>query len=336
MFKNVMVYRIGEGFAPTLADVQAALMPVEFVPCGASQEKSIGWVPPRGEAHGPLVESVAGQWILKLMIESKAVPGNVVRRKADERIAEIEAATGRKPGKKEKRDLMDDVLLSLLPQAFERQSTVLVWMDLENRRLVLNAGSQGKADEVMSALMNVMGGLSVSLIQTVTSPQAAMTQWLLAPTADEWPADLTVERETVLKSTGEDAASVRFTRHHLANDDVRKHVLEGKLPTQLALSWDGRVAFVLTETLQLKKLQFLDGVMDESGTDKKEDRFDAHVALSTGLLGPLIDSLIEALGGEMELGAAAADQALPNPLRTVLNSTVAMAAAGMDDEDPPF
>lgn len=313
MFKNVIFYRIGEGFAPHLADVQTALAPVQFIECGASQEKSIGWVPPRGEAHGPLVESVAGQWILKLMIETKSVPGNVVRRKAEERIAEIEAATGRKPGKKEKRELMDDVLLSLLPQAFARQSSVLVWMDLDNRRLVLNAGSQGKADEVMSALMNVMGGLSVSLIQTVTSPQAAMTQWLLAPTADEWPSDWTVERETVLKSTGEDAASVRFTRHHLVNDDVRKHVLEGKLPSQLALSWDGRVALVLTETLQLKKVQYLDGVMDESGTDKNEDRFDADVALSTGLLGPLLDSLIEALGGEM-----------------------ALDAAGADNEDPPF
>jgi recombination associated protein RdgC len=84
MFKNVMVYRIGEGFAPTLADVQAALEPVQFVECGASQDKSIGWVPPRGEAHGPLVESVSGQWIMKLMIESKAVPGNVVRRKVAE------------------------------------------------------------------------------------------------------------------------------------------------------------------------------------------------------------------------------------------------------------
>ncbi|WP_026036871.1 recombination-associated protein RdgC [Limnohabitans sp. Rim47] len=334
MFKNVMVYRIGEGFAPTLADVQAALEPMQFVECGASQEKSIGWIPPRGEAHGPLVESVAGQWIMKLMIESKAVPGNVVRRKADERIAEIEAATGRKPGKKEKRDLMDEVLLSLLPQAFARQSSVLVWMDLDKRRLVLNAGSQGKADEVMSALMNVMGGLSVSLIQTVTSPQAAMTQWLLAPTPDEWPADLTVERETVLKSTGEDAASVRFTRHHLANDDVRKHVLEGKLPTQLALSWDGRVAFVLTETLQLKKVQYLDGVMDESGTDKNEDRFDADVALSTGLLAPLIDSLIEALGGEMELGAAGADAPTENPVPKTVISTV--LAGGADDGDPPF
>ena len=338
MFKNVMVYQIGEGFAPTLSEVQAALEPMQFVECGASQEKSVGWIPPRGEAYGPLVESVAGQWLLKLMIESKSVPGNVVRRKADERIGEIEAATGRKPGKKEKRDLMDDVLLSLLPQAFARQSTVLVWMDLDNRRLILDAGSQGKADEVMSALMNVMVDLSVSLIQTNLSPQAAMTQWLLAPTEDEWPTDLTVERETMLKSTGEDAASVRFTRHHLANDDVRKHVMEGKLPTQLALSWDGRVAFVLTESLQLKKVQFLDGVMDESGTDKNEDRFDADVALSTGLLGPLLDRLIDALGGEMALGATAVNQAPPNPTRTVLTKTLQTAATGAmgSDEDPPF
>ncbi|MGV0959787.1 MAG: recombination-associated protein RdgC [Limnohabitans sp.] len=330
MFKNVMVYRIGEGFAPTLAQVQAALEPAQFVECGASQEKSVGWIPPRGQAYGPLIESVGGQWIVKLMIESKAVPGNVVRRTADERIAEIEAATGRKPGKKEKRDIMDDVLMSLLPQAFARQATVIVWMDLESRRLVLNSGSQGKADEAISALMNVLGGLSVSLIQTLTSPQAAMTQWLLAPTEDEWPADLSVERETVLKSTSEDAATVRFTRHHLANDDVRKHVLEGKLPTQLALSWDGRVAFVLTDTLQLKKVQFLDGVMDESGTDKKEDRFDGDVALSTGLLGPLLDSLIEALGGEMEIGAAAAPSPTPSSLAPSDTATEA------DDDDPPF
>jgi recombination associated protein RdgC len=152
-------------------------------------------------------------------------------------------------------------------------------------------------------LVNAIPGLALELIQTTTSPQSAMTQWLLAETPDDWPDNLNIARECVLKSMGEDAATVKFNKHHLANDDVRKHVLEGKLPTQLALSWDGRVAFVLTETMKLKKLQFLDGVMDESGTDKNEDRFDADVALSTGLLGPLLDDLIYALGGEMEFGA---------------------------------
>ena len=325
MFKNVMVYRIGEGWNPSLAEVEAALQPARFVECGASQDKSIGWIEPRGEDNGPLVESVGGQWMVKLMIESKAVPGNVVRRHLDERIAEIEAATGRKPGKKEKRDLQDEILLALLPQAFARQATALVWLDVPNRRLVLDCGSQGKADEVISALMKAFSGLSVSLIQTAITPQAAMTSWLLAPAPEDWPADLSVERECVLKATGEDAASIRFTRHHLANDDVRKHVLEGKLPTQLAVSWDGRVSYVLTETLQLKKVQFLDGVMDESGTDKKEDRFDSDVVLATGLLGPLLDSLIEALGGELAWG-----EPMPNAPASPINAEVPAA------DDPPF
>ena len=325
MFKNVMVYRIGEGWNPSLTEVEAALQSARFVECGASQDKSIGWIEPRGQDNGPLVESVGGQWMVKLMIESKAVPGNVVRRQLDERITEIEAATGRKPGKKEKRDLQDDILQALLPQAFPRQASVLVWIDLPQRRLVLDCGSQGKADEAISALMKAFTGLSVALIQTATTPQAAMTEWLLAPSPEDWPADLSVERECVLKATGEDAASIRFTRHHLANDDVRKHVLEGKLPTQLAVSWDGRVSFVLTETLQLKKVQFLDGVMDEAGTDKKEDRFDSDVVLATGLLGPLLDSLIEALGGEHEWGAQMPDSpATPS-------SADAPAA-----DDPPF
>jgi recombination associated protein RdgC len=328
MFKNVMVYRIGEGWNPSLAEVEAALQPARFAECGASQDKSVGWIEPRGQEHGPLVESVGGQWMVKLMIESKAVPGHVVRRELDERITAIEAATGRKPGKKEKRDLQDDILQALLPQAFPRQATVLVWIDLPNHRLVLDSGSQGKADEAISALMKAFTGLSVALIQTAVTPQAAMTEWLLAPAPEDWPADLSVERECVLKATGEDAASIRFTRHHLANDDVRKHVLEGKLPTQLAVSWDGRVSFVLTETLQLKKVQFLDGVMDESGTDKKEDRFDSDVILATGLLGPLLDSLIEALGGEIEWGADAPETAAAAP--------AAPASGPIDESDPPF
>ena len=307
MFKNVMVYRIGQGWRPSLDDAQRALEGARFTECGATQDKSVGWTEPRGQDHGPLIESIDGQWIAKLMIESKAVPASVVRRQLDAQVAAIEAATGRKPGKKEKRSLQDEILLSLLPQAFARQASVWVWFDWQRQRLVLNAASQGKADEAVSALLKALPGLSLGLLQTATSPQAAMAQWLLAPSADEWPAELSVERECTLKATGEDAASIRFTRHHLANDDVRKHVLEGKLPTQLALSWDGRVGFVLTETLQLKKVQFLDGVMNEAGTDKKEDRFDSDVVLATGLLGPLMDGLIEALGGEQEWGAQLPD-----------------------------
>lgn len=299
MFSQLTIYRLADSFPlPSAADIEAALDQKRYVPIGLSQEESRGFYPPRGSEHDPLIEAIGGNYIMRLNIETKSVPSRTIRENTEERCKALEASTGRKPGKKERRDISDDVLLALLPSAFPKLTAVTIWIDPERRMLALNTASQGKSDTAISELMNAIPGMALELIQTTTSPQAAMTQWLLEPAPEGWPDNFTVERETVLKSTGEDAATVKFNRHHLANDDVRKHVLEGKLPTQLALSWDGRVAFVLTESIKLKKLQFLDGVMDESGTDKKEDRFDSDVALSTGLLAPLIDDLVYALGGE--------------------------------------
>ena len=133
MFKNVTVYRIAPGWAPTLEAMETALDALRFVPCGASQDKSVGWVEPRGEAHGPLVESVAGQRILKFVMETKAVPGDIVREKAQEEADHIEATTGRKPGKKETKELREDALQALLPMAFPRRGSVWVWIDPEQR-----------------------------------------------------------------------------------------------------------------------------------------------------------------------------------------------------------
>ncbi len=304
MFKNLIVYRITPGWNASVADMEDALAPAVFVECGASQQQSAGWVPPRGQAHGALVESVAGQRIVKLQIETRAVPASVVRRKAEDEAAHIEATTGRKPGKKQMKELREDALLALLPQAFTRQSAVLVWIDADAGLLLTDAGTQARADLVTTELIKGLPGLSLSLLQTAESPQTMMTRWLNAESPAEWPANWSVERECELKSADEEKSVVRFTRHNLQNDEVRQHIAQGKLPTRLALSWNGRVALVLTEGLQLKKISFLEGVMDETAASG-DDRFDADVAISTGELGKLLPELIEALGGELAMGAPA-------------------------------
>lgn len=302
MFNQLTALRLGQAFPiPTAADIEAALDRKRYVPIGPSQEKSVGFSPPRCGEHDPLVEAIGGHYIMRLQIETKSVPRHTITEKTDERCKALEESTGRKPGKKERRDIADDVLLSLLPTAFPKLHAVTLWINPERRTLCLNTASQGKIDTVVSELCNTFTDFQITYLNTTISPQAAMTQWLLADTHDEWPANLSIERECVLKSTGDDGATVKFSKHHLATDEVKKHIREGKLPTSLALSWDGKVAFVLGETLQLKKLQFLDGIMNDSGSDKNEDRFDADVALSTGLLAPLLDDMVQALGGEMQL-----------------------------------
>lgn len=295
MFKNVIVYRIGPGWSATVAEIEASLDSQRFVECGASQEKSIGWQEPRGEAHGPLVEAVGGQFMLKLMIETRSLPGSVITRKAKERVAQIEASTGRKPGKKETREIKDDIKQELLPMAFSKESSVFVWIDPDAHFLVIDAGSQARADEVVTMLVKSLAGLAVTLLNTQMSPTAAMSEWLIT---QEPPASFSVDRECELKAADESKAVVRYARHPLDTEEVKQYVEAGKLPTRLALTWDSRVSFVLTESLQLKKLAFLDVVLEGSSSGKS-DGFDTDVAIATGELKKLLPDLLDALGGEV-------------------------------------
>jgi recombination associated protein RdgC len=294
-----MIYRLVAGWPTELAMLDDVLGKAQFVECGASQEKSVGWVEPRGHAHGPMVEVIGGQWLLKLMMEVKVVPGSVVKRKVQDQLDHIEATTGRKPGKKEKREISEDARLALLPMAFSKQSSVQVWVDPAAGLLLTDAGSQAKADEVMTWLIKAVDGLVVQLVNTQTSPASAMSGWL---STKEPPQSFSVDRECELEAADESRAVVRYTRHALDTDEVSQHIAMGKVPTRLALTWGDRVSFVLTEALQLKKIAFLESVFEgaaASPADGKDDNFDADVAIATGELRKLLPDLLEALGGEM-------------------------------------
>ncbi len=297
-----MIYRMTAGWPEVVATLEDALEEARFTECGASQEKSVGWVEPRGHEHGALVEVVGGQWLMKLMIEVKVIPASVVKRKVQEQLDHIEATTGRKPGKKERRDISEDARLALLPVAFTKQGSVQVWVDPTAGILVTDAGSQGKADEVMTWLIKAVNGLVVQLVNTQTSPSAAMALWL---STQEGPPDFTVDRECELKAADESRAVVRYTRHALDTEEVSQHIAMGKVPTRLALTWSDRVSFVLTDTLQLKKVSFLETVFEGAAAapgDTQDDNFDADVAIATGELTKLIPDLLEALGGEVVAG----------------------------------
>lgn len=306
MLKNLSIFRIAAGFTADLATIESTLDAARFVPCGPSQDKAVGWVPPRGEEHGALVESVAGQWIARLQIETKSVPTSEVKKKAQEAADHIEATTGRKPGKKETKELREDALQALLPAAFPRTTSIWVWINMQTRTLVLDASSASKADEVITALVRAIDGLAVTYVQTKMTPQTAMTQWLATTEPEkDWPGEFSIERACDLKSADEEKALVRFKNHHLQTEEVRKHLSEGKLPTSLAMSWAGRVGFTLTEGMALKKVAFLEGVFDDR-PDTDGSGFDADVAIATGELNKLIPELIDALGGEILPEAIAA------------------------------
>ena len=295
MFKSITAFRIQNSWHPSVASVEAALSAKRFAACAATQEATSGWEPPRGEKHGALIEAVGGHWILRLKSEKKMIPGSVITLLASERAEQIEETTGRKVGRKEVKDLKEEIRLDCLPKAFSRFSATHVWIDVEREMLVIDTSSQSKADEVIAHLLRSLDGLVLAPLQTKLSPAVVMADWL---NGVEMPATLELDRECELQANDETRGKVRYTRHNLVIDEVRSHIQSGKTPTQVGVTWDGRVSFVLTDELQIKKVKFLDGVIDKADSDTGKDRFDADVAITTGELTRLIPDLAAALGGE--------------------------------------
>jgi recombination associated protein RdgC len=304
MFKNALIYRIVSWNTPAPADIEERLGAARFTECAATQMESAGWQEPRGERHGALIERIGEHWILSLCTETKAVPGAVVRRQLEEQLAKIEAETGRKPRGKHAKEIKEQLVHALLPRAFPKRATTPVWIDTQARLVMVGAASMKKADAIVTRLVELLGGgVVLRPLQTELSPATAMSEWLRSKDA---PPGFSIDRDCELKQPDSEKAAVRYARHTLDIDEVGEHIAQGKLPTQLAMSWSGRVSFMLTETMAIKKLKLLDVVLEGAGAPGADSGFDADVAITTGELAPLIAGLVDALGGELDRDATAA------------------------------
>jgi recombination associated protein RdgC len=295
-FKNLQIFRLTDAWDYSTEQLAEKLQKGIFLGCGATDRAAHGWVPPRGE-EAELVFSVQRQQLIALGIEQKLLPASVVRQYAQAKLTDIEAAQGYKPGKKQARDVREQIELELLPRAFVKRGLTYVWIDPVNRWLLVDASSSARADEVMDQLKLSLGELPITLIKTQLAPATAMTQWLAAGAA---PGSFSIDRDCELCAAAEERAAVRYVRHTLDSEEVRAHIAGGKSATRLALTWSDRVSFVLTEQLQIKRLAFLDLLKEdaERQSDNADDLFAANFSIMSGELSQLLTGLVEALGGE--------------------------------------
>lgn len=310
MFKNAQIYRLDPDWGVTRDELEAQLAKRTFQPCGSQDMESHGWVSPKGEDE--LVAAAGDHWMVALMSETKLLPSAVVNDLADERAAEIADQQGYKLGRKQLKELREQITQELLPRAFSRKRVLHAWIDPKGGWLVVNAPSQSKAEDLLEALRHTLDSFPLSLLRTELSPTSAMAEWLAS---GEAPEGFTLDQDFSLKSVAEDGAVATFKRHDLEGAHVKEHLEAGKLPTRLALTYNDRVSFVLTEKGELKSIDFLD-VVRESLEDAEDASalFDAQLALTAGELGELIESLVAALGGELQNAATGVDVDVPEKM----------------------
>lgn len=298
-FKNLQIFRLPAGWAVTPAQIEERLSRHPLQPCGGLDRQSRGWVSPRG--NDSLVVSLNRQLLIALGTEQKLLPAAVVNDLANERAAQLEAQQGFRPGRKQLKEIKEQVADELLPRAFARRRTTYAWIDPVNGWLAIDAANAAKAEELIGQLRDDLEDLPLTPFDTQLSPASAMTGWLAA---SEAPAGFSIDRDCVLQAPSEEKATVRYARHPLEGEEIRGHIANGKIATRLALTWNDRISFALTDQLQIKQLAFLDILKEEaeSQADTADEQFDADFALMAGELGRFLPDLAEALGGEVVKG----------------------------------
>jgi len=293
MFKNLLVYPLGRLAAKTSSDLALLLKNMTFQECSSSEMSSEGWVPPHKD--GELVHAVGGHFLLEYATAKKLLPTSVINQFADARADETEEAQGFPPGRKQMKEIKEQVTDELLPKAFTIQKSTSVWIDPIHGWLVIDTASIPKAESILASLYKCIDKFPVSTLRTARSPLSAMTDWLVS---DEAPAGFTVDQDTELRASGDSKATVRYLRHTLEGKDLRQHIEAGKQCTRLALTWNDRMSFVLTENLTIKKLTPLDVLKEESAGDKNDlERADSDFLLMAGEVNKMLPDLIAALGG---------------------------------------
>lgn len=302
-FRNAQVYRLPRNYDLTALRLTDLLASQAFTGATSSQLSSSGWVSP--VAGGPLVHSVNRQLLIALKTEKKLLPASVINQVAKARAIEMEENQGYAPGRKAMKELKERVADELLPRAFNIESLLHAWIDPINGWLVVDTASSSKADDVVKLLLKAIDKLPLESLRVQRSPVAVMTAWL---ETDEAPVGFTVDQDTELRATGESRATVRYLKHTLDPEDVRRHIASGKQCTRLAMTWNDKISFVLTESLAIKGIKALDVLRenDTAGNDQAE-RFDGDMMLMTGELAKMLTDIVEALGGEagQELAKAA-------------------------------
>ena len=296
-FRNLTLFRFSPAVADDLKRLDEVLGEHRLRPCGPLEMFTKGFVPPVGRGEdAPLTHAVKHCTWLTVGGEDKLLPAAVVNDELQRKVRKIAEEEGRKVGGRERKRIKEDLLTELLPRAFVRSSRMSAYVDQKHGWLVLDTSSRKSAENALSQIREALGSFPAVPLAPEEGPRVLMTDWLAT---GGLPAGLALGDECELRDPATATGAIaKCRRQDLDADEVKEHLRNGKQVFQLGLVFDDRISFVLGEDLIVRKLKFLDVVMDELG-DSFEDasaEADAGFALLTLELERLLGKLEEWFG----------------------------------------
>lgn len=292
-FKQVSILQLANSFPRQTQELTRKLEALAFAPCLPSLPSSQGWVSPVNEDDAPLAQTINGYTMLCLQIEEKILPMSYVNQELLKKLKEIEKQQGRKVRQKEKFALKDELVATLLPRAFTRLTRVHGYLDPENNWLILGTNNEKRIDQFRTLFARSLGEEAHPLNLKKLGP--TLTLWLKN---QNFSSSFSLEKACLLQDPNQQNRLIRCQHQDLLAPSLQAFIKDGCQVKQLALSWQDRVRFVLSENFSLSGLKYQEELVSEAKdleAETLQQKFIADFLIMSGTLNALLKDLRLAL-----------------------------------------
>lgn len=295
-FKNLRIYTLTEKFTLSPEALHEALTETAFIPCGKMDISRYGWISPLGPNGQSLTHAANGYIMISAKRQDKVLPASAIKEQLDEKIYAIQQSESRSLGRKERDNLKDEIIFSMLPVAFVKSSIDFAYIAVREKLIVVNAASASRSEDLLSALREALGSLKVLPLTPQQPPIQIMTRWVKS---GKLPADFTLGDECELKAD-HDERVIRCKKVDLHDDQLQHHLNTDMYVNKLAIHWKEGIQCILDEQLACKRVKFSNDLTEPTGgrtPESMEEQFDADFSIMTLELSAFISALIKAFGG---------------------------------------
>lgn len=286
LIKSATVY---SAELPATEHLEQHLQENAFTEMADLQIRAVGFVAfDSGLYTAPFPGGVA----FKVRIDEKIIPASQVEKETERLALETQRLTGRKPGKKERKELKDAALLSLAPRAFPRTAVVTCFYERGTQYLIAPTTSKKLSDTITSALVHAVASMKTTTINVSDVKKdltARMKNWLdnddeafgeFSPSSD---AALAIEKRRI---------TVKMGNLQAAREGLQEAISKGFQVTSLGFTHiETGVEFRLTDAFHFKGIAFV-----HDGGESEDDAFTAEAAIEVAEFSKVVAELCDMMG----------------------------------------
>lgn len=237
-----------------------------FRTCSEQELERVGFVPVMNE-H--VTHNVSGSNWFRIKKEKKQIPASSVADQLKTLVSVFENEHGRKPGKKEKSELKEKVVIDLASRALPSISYIDGYFN--NDVVVILTSSASAAEDAMALLRKALGSLPVGHYLDSGKLSESLQSWFRG---DSLPQNVKLGHEVKLSTMDEEKSTATIKNDALQAEEIQA-LLSARRVVSLELEIADKASFLIKDDGAFTKISVSDVALEAHNNEQGDVEGDA-------------------------------------------------------------